>query len=573
MNEVISSRTDHLNQQARIKTRPMERQTIESVDERLVNVTRFVLALSGLIIIYVDPSEPDRLVNITYATLALYTVYSAVVYFLGGRDQSIFRSIPLYWLDVSWYVVLLSLSSGTNSLFFFFFFFVILVASFQSGYKAGLNVTAVSTILFVTVGYFTTPTPIEPNRFLLRAVYLASIGYLMAYWGGSETTHKRRLALLKDVGRSSNPRFGVDQTIDSIMRKLREFYDADTCLLINTGRAANEHILRRIDRRDAEVANRVESAGAEASQLLAWQPEWAVTCYKGSRKQWFNKTPCSIYDFLSGERIKDVNDTYTLIADLLDTDSFITVPIYQRNTFTGRLYLTSKSRDFNYSDVDFLRQVIDHVMPMIDNIQLVDRLASQASEYERLRISRDIHDSAIQPYIGLKLGLDALRRKVSIDDPVAKGLTELVERTDSVIKDLRTYVGGLQDRGPSERVNVLTSSVETHARQLGDFYGIKVDVNIAAGMNINDRLAAELFQIVREGLSNIKRHTASTEARISMASDNGDMVLDIENDSSTHDSHNTFTPRSITERAIALGGRISVNVNDGRTIVSVVIPM
>lgn len=553
----------------------IEKQNIESVDERLVNLTRFVLALSALIIIYVDPSEPDRLVNITYTTLALYTAYSALVYFLYLRGHLAFRSIPLYWIDVAWFLVLISLSSGTNSLFFFFFFFAILVASFRSGYRAGLNVTIVSATLFVTIGYFTTTTPIEPNRFLLRPIWLATIGYLMAYWGGSETTHKRRLALLRDVSRLSNPRFGVDQTIGSIMRKLRDFYDADACLLINTGRVSNPHILRRVDRRHAESGNRVEAVGGEAVQLLAWPAQWAVTWHSRSAKRWLRKTACSVYNFSSGERVKDVDcETYASIADLLDSVSFITVPIYQRNSFTARLYLTSKSRHFNYSDVDFLRQLMDHVMPMIDNIQLVDRLASQASEYERQRISRDIHDSAIQPYIGLKLGLEALRRTAANGDPVAGGLAELVEKTDAVIKDLRTYVGDLQGPGSSARTDVLTSSVERHAKQLGELYGIEVDVKIATNANMNDRLAAEIFQIVREGLSNIKRHTNSAEARIRMASANGDIVLDIENDSSTGESQINFTPRSITERAIALGGRVSVNVNNtGSTIVSVVIPM
>jgi signal transduction histidine kinase len=553
----------------------MDTQTIESLDEHLVNFTRFVLALSALIIIFVDPSEPDRLVNITYTTLALYTAYSAFVYFLSRRDQSIFRGIPLYWIDVAWFLVLISLSSGTNSLFFFFFFFAILVASFRSGYRAGLEVTVVSATLFVTIGYFTTFTQIEPNRFLLRPVCLASIGYLMAYWGGSETTHKRRLALLKDVSRSSNPRFGVDQTIGSIMRKLREFYDADTCLVINTRPDSNAHILRRVDPRHVDLGNRVESAGTEVAQLLAWPSEWAVTWHSRSGKRWFRKTTCAIYKFSSGERVKDIDcETYASIADLIASDSFITIPIYQRNIFAGRLYLTSKGRYFDYSDVDFLRQVMDHVMPLIDNIQLVDRLASQAAEYERQRISRDIHDSAIQPYIGLKLGLDALRRRVSDDDSVAHGLAELAEKTDSVIKDLRIFVGGLKDPGSGERMNVLTSSVERHARQLGEFYGIAVDVKLATDMNMNPRLAAELFQIVREGLSNIKRHTKSTEARIRMASLNGDLVLDIENDSAAGENQSIFTPRSITERAIALGGRVSVNVSDGRcTIVSVIIPM
>ena len=553
----------------------MEKQTIESLDERLVNLTRFVLALSALIIIFVDPSEPDRFVKITYTTLALYTGYSAFVYFLSRRRQSAFRGSPLYWIDVAWYVVLVSLSSGTNSLFFFFFFFVILVASFSSGYRAGLDVTIVSATLFVTIGYFTTPTPIEPNRFLLRPVCLATIGYLMAYWGGSETTHKRRLALLKDVSRSSNPRFGVDQTISSIMIKLREFYDAETCLVINTRPASDAHILRRVDRRHAELGNRVESVGTEAAQLLAWPSEWAITWRSRSEKRWFSKTACSIYDFSSGERVKNVEcETYAAIADLLASDSFITIPIYQRNAFAGRLYLTTKGRHFNYSDVDFLRQLMDHVMPMIDNIELVDRLASQASEYERQRISRDIHDSAIQPYIGLKLGLEALRRNMSNEGPVAGGLAELVERTDSVISDLRTYVGGLQGTASGEHSNVLTSSVERHAQQLGEFYGIAVDVKIATTANMNNRLAAEIFQIVREGLSNIKRHTSSAAARIRMASVNGDIVLDIENDNSAGESQKTFTPRSITERALGLGGRVSVNVGDaGSTIVSIVIPM
>src|SRR5215213_5122649 len=269
------------------RTQVNERQSIESLDERLVNITRLSLALSALIIIYVDPSEPDRLVNITYAALALYTIYSGMVYALTLRRRSFLHGVPLHWIDVAWYLVFISLSSGTNSLFFFFFFFVILVASFRSGYSAGLKVTIVSSILFVTIGYATTPGPIEPNRFLLRAVYLTIIGYLMAYWGGSEITHKRRLALLKDVSRLSNPRFGVDQTIGSIIAKLRDFYDADTCVLINISPMTNECLLRRVDRGHPELANRAEAAGLEGEELLlAWPPEWAVIFRRHSNKLW-----------------------------------------------------------------------------------------------------------------------------------------------------------------------------------------------------------------------------------------------------------------------------------------------
>src|SRR5678815_6129832 len=63
---------------------------------------------------------------------------------------------------------------------------------------------------------------------------------------------------------------------------------------------------------------------------------------------------------------------------------------------------------------------------------------------ERQKISRDIHDSAIQPYIGLKLGLEALARKVPPDHPLYKDIARLVDMTSMEIAGLRRYVKGLK---------------------------------------------------------------------------------------------------------------------------------
>jgi len=81
----------------------------------------------------IDPSEPDRHVQSTYTTLALYTIYSAVVYVSASIHNRPLPTGIAHWIDVVWYTVLISLSSGTNSLFFQFYFFAILVASFRCG--------------------------------------------------------------------------------------------------------------------------------------------------------------------------------------------------------------------------------------------------------------------------------------------------------------------------------------------------------------------------------------------------------------------------------------------------------
>src|SRR5215212_7245977 len=193
----------------------------------MVCLMRLVLAVSALVIVYLDPAEPNRLVPVTYTALVLYTLYSAALYVLTVSRESWQPGGWVPWADVASYLLLVSLSSGTNSVFFFFFFFSILEASFRRGFAPGLRVTLVSAALFTLVGYLSAPPEpaFELNRFLLRPIYLVVLGYMIAYWGEAELRLKRRLALLKEVNTLSNPRFGVAQTVATMMKRVRAFYD------------------------------------------------------------------------------------------------------------------------------------------------------------------------------------------------------------------------------------------------------------------------------------------------------------------------------------------------------------
>jgi signal transduction histidine kinase len=71
--------------------------------------------------------------------------------------------------------------------------------------------------------------------------------------------------------------------------------------------------------------------------------------------------------------------------------------------------------------------------------------------------------------------------------------------------------------------------------------------------------------MVAEGLSNVRRHTQSTRAAVRLAQKDGHLVLRVENEQSGGSPPGTFTPRSITERAAALGGSAHVEQGDGAT--------
>ena len=551
---------------------PKNQRTGGSVEDRLIAGMRLVLAMSALLIIWLDPLQPDRLVNITYTALVLYSLYSAIICGLVWRSSDLARRIRAwsYWADIGSYAVLVALSSGTNSIFFFGFLFAIMTSSFRQGFTTGLRVSFASVVLFTTISVATMPLSpqFELSRFAVRPIVLAILGYMIAYWGGFQVKLSSRLELLKDVSRLSNPRFGLDRTIGSILEQLRSFFDADACVFVSLDPRTKEFALRRADRRDPDAAARSEIIDPHlAHQLVQVLGKRTIVHSDATRRRFL--APLNG----SGEaRTKtDVEGCSAVqaAANLLDADSFVSVPLLHRDNALGRVYVTAqKSRFFDRADEAFLVQVSEHVVSVLDHIRLMDQLATEAAEEERKRIARDIHDSIIQPYIGLQMGLVGVRRRLSappndadnsdetllkIVNDAAADTDRLIEMTADGISDLRGYVHVLRDAGDSG--DSLMSAVRRFALKFTQATNIVVQVRADTDIQVDDRLRSELFQMIVEGLSNIRRHTQSERAFIGLECNNGRLIMRIENDGSPP---KPFNPQSISERAEALGGRAYV---------------
>jgi signal transduction histidine kinase len=219
----------------------------------------------------------------------------------------------------------------------------------------------------------------------------------------------------------------------------------------------------------------------------------------------------------------------------------------------------------------------------MENIRLIDNLASDAAEQERRRIAADIHDSVIQPYLGLQFGLSALDQKLEAGNTsIRNDVQELLELTNQELVELRRFIWGL--RAGEERADVLLPAIERFAERFSVVTGIKVDVEARGKVKVNDRLAADVFQIVAEGLSNVRRHAFCRDARVEISCKNSSLLLQIKNSrpranpeqerGDGHESVKTFRPHSIAERAASLGGDTQVFVDEkDYTVVSVGIPL
>jgi signal transduction histidine kinase len=481
----------------------------------------------------------------------------------------------VHWIDVALFTVLVGLSSGTSSIFFLAYLFPVLVASFRGGFSAGIQVTVVSAVLFTLVGLATSPRGenFEMNRFLIRPTYLLGLGYMIASWGSCELHFKRRLALLKEVSTLSNPRFGVERTISAIVERLRDFYGADTCFLVMTDGTTQNYEFYCSDQ--TQTDSTTSKSRIEASFANQWLqlPDDQAVIYSRRRSLWRRQANIESFDVAQGRPAAGNEEVIRGLAEALEAEAFASIPLHHQTRMVGRIFFVMKRPvNFNYSDISFILQVIKHIIPTIENVRLVDRLASDAAESERQRIAHNIHDSVIQCHLGLQAGLHGIRQKVLVGSDVTQDLEKLIAFTGVGIVGLREYVEGL--RSPSQLANSLVSAIQRYAKTFSEFTNIQVQLDMPSQIGVPDRLAAEVFQMVTEGLSNVRRHTEATKASISVRCIDDILVLRIENECDKNLLPEPFTPRSIDRRAAALGGETRVVRNrEGKVAVVVKIPL
>lgn len=550
---------------------------VETIDARMLVLLRCVLGFSALAVVVVDPPSIGRLVELAYFAVGLYCAYTVLVAATSHRLGWPAPPKILHWADVLFYALLIALTDGSSSVFFLFFFYAIMVASFCWGFREGMLVTIASSVLFASVELSLKQVLVDKGvgDLLVPAAYLLIFGYLISYFGGYELLLRHRLALLREINNLWNPRFGVDHTHGTNLDRLLEFYGGKSCVLVLRRPAPALNYVMYSAFRDKPGASATPSYVAEsAAGALSRLPDSLGAYYHGpAGSLWGRMRGYLGYDFDLGARTNSFFADCAAWANLLDTRAFVTVPYVQRDGTTGRIFLTTDHGSFSHVDIDFLAQVSDAMSTVVENMSLVEQSISKAAEHERLAISRDLHDTTIQPYIGIKLALDALYREAGTENPLTQRISELINMAEMTIRDLRQYASTLKDKAamPGE---FLVEAVKNQSERLGRFYGINVEVTSDISPRLQGRLAAEAYQIIAEGLSNVLRHTTAKNAFVNILCENSHLLLKIGNDVNDDNGTKTFMPRSINERVQMLGGKAFVEQRVGaQTVVHVTIPM
>jgi signal transduction histidine kinase len=447
-------------------------------------------------------------------------------------------------------------------------FFAIVVASLRYGLEEGALVTLGAVVLYCEVVIVTLPGA-APARVFLRAAVLLAFGRALAQLGERHIQAARKQAFLGVLNQVSNPRFGIDRTMTAALERTRAFFMAERCFVVLQEHDTGEYAIREVREGDPPLMPE-ESIDAELARPMLADPRSHTLLYVGPLG-WRGFGEVALSHGGAGRWIAQDEARLRELAGLLEAGSFISAPLVLARG-RGRIYVSTTMRPLGRSDALFLERIAAQELAAIDRIGLLDRIASDAAALERKKIALDLHDTAIQSYIGLQLGLAALCRQASPSNPLAGELDKLAAMASDVIVGLRDYTS--QARGGAEADEpICLAALRRHAAQANAAYGIDVHIEIEGAIEFGDRLTAEVLQIVREGISNVCRHTSAKRAGVALRCGGDLLRIEISNEHGARQPP-PFRPRSISERAAALGG--SAFVREGRfndTIVCVEIPL
>ncbi|MFF5130121.1 sensor histidine kinase [Streptomyces syringium] len=193
-----------------------------------------------------------------------------------------------------------------------------------------------------------------------------------------------------------------------------------------------------------------------------------------------------------------------------------------------------------------------------------EELAHAAVERERLRFSRDLHDLLGHTMSVIVVKAEAVRRLAPRDLDAAVGQAADIEAVGrQALTEIREAVTGYREGS-------LTTELE-RARSLLDASGIATDIR-QSGPPLPPQTAALLGWVVREGITNVVRHSAAARCAIEVRGEPDRVHLEITDDGRGVGSASAEAGgakggtglKGLTERLAAAGGALAAGPDGKR---------
>lgn len=207
------------------------------------------------------------------------------------------------------------------------------------------------------------------------------------------------------------------------------------------------------------------------------------------------------------------------------------------------------------------------------------RAVITATEDERKRIAKDLHDGVVQGLTGLKMRLQNQLRRASLSADEQEGLQETSVLLDESINELRSISHQMMPRALSELglAPVLEDLLEKafgHSDIRYTFEQHRLD-----GQRFEEHIEVSLYRITQELINNIIKHSGAKAVSVQLLRTSGLLVLVVEDNGKGFryedaTNRNGIGLMNISSRAKALNGEVNYSPSPQQgTVATIRIPI
>ena len=252
--------------------------------------------------------------------------------------------------------------------------------------------------------------------------------------------------------------------------------------------------------------------------------------------------------------------------------SLLAVPIPCKSPFLGNLYLTEKTSgaQFTQDDEETLERFALQAGLAIDNAHLHEQVADLAISQERLRIAHEMHDGLAQVlgYVNTKVQAAEMYMKREKTEEAAAQLRELALAARQAYSDVRESIVGLRTLpGPRQALDEVLRSYVAEWQEMSK---IATTLTIDEGVQVRASQELQLVRIVQESLTNVRKHSRGSHARIDVRREGPMLITTIADDGQGFNAaarargeFPQFGLSTMRERAESVGGTLTIDSRPG----------
>ncbi len=178
--------------------------------------------------------------------------------------------------------------------------------------------------------------------------------------------------------------------------------------------------------------------------------------------------------------------------------------------------------------LDYLRtgaQSIDGLAEDVREKQYIGYRVIKATEEERRRLAREIHDGPAQAMVNMNVTLELCLKMLDKDINKARNhIMELRDQVNQNISDLRKVIYNLRPMSLDDLG--LIATIEKYVEDFGISTGIQVSFRVMGEpADIKGLVQIAIYRIIQEALTNVKKHSGASRGLIKMEFSEGYVSL------------------------------------------------